>query len=172
MVTLQGNRPAQIRFAGSGRINYSLIGKAYQRWGREEASLSRPGLNLSLCLSKTQAASGKTIVIRLDCTNTLLEPACTSILSVGLAPGMKPSLAYLDELLRSQRIDRYEIADGTVTLYLSTVPGLVKLTFDLPVFGTRPGKYLLPPSILYEYYAPDNLSVSSQETIEILSQGE
>lgn len=159
-----------LHFAGTGRVAYSLLTKAYQRWGKEEDSLMRDGLNLQMTLSKQRVSLMEPFHLRFVCTNTLKQDAGMTVLSIGLCAGLLPSVPHLAELHRAKKISRYEIETGKVVLYLDGFPALGKMVFTLPVSGSRPGKYILPATMLYEYYSPDNLSIVPQETLEIVAK--
>ncbi len=157
--------PVTLSYKGTGRVSYSATHHGYLRWSDEVASLDRSGLNLSLGFPRDHQI-GNVSVMHVKVRDTE-QQAQNCMAALGLGDVFRPDPASLQALIDSGRIRNHELRNGRLILYLGELSKQGELNFPLGLLPTCAGRFALPSSSLYEYYAPDNVDVQPGQIVEI-----
>jgi len=111
-----------------------------------------------------EAESGE---VRFKLTNVKTEPLPMVVAIVGLPGGLEPRHEKLKELVKTQKIDFYEIKGREVILYWRGMNPSDTVACNLDVRAAIPGKYTGPASRAYLYYTPEHKQWVDGFSVEI-----
>jgi hypothetical protein len=132
----------------------------------DSSDQAKIGLNVSL--KDSQVQEGGITEAKVSITNKSDEAIPTPVAIVGIPGGMEVRHDQLKELVKSGKIDAYEVNGREVVLYWRFLKARDK--FDLPIslVAAVPGTYTGPASRAYLYYTDEykNWAPGLQVTIQ------
>jgi len=146
-----------IVFDGVGAVTYSLIARGHARWGADEEDTARPGLNLAFRLPAGPLHVGDDVPAEVRLQDRA-DGAENCMVELGLGPALRPNRSALSALADNRAIERYEVRDASLILYLGDLPAGETRNIPLRLIAAREGAYRTPTSRAYEYYRPENLA--------------
>lgn len=90
-----------------------------------------------------------------------------TIAIIGLPGGLEPRHTQLDELVKSGRIDFFEISGREVVIYLREMGKGQEVAFKIDVEAKIPGFYSGPASRIYLYYTNESKRWNDQLRVNI-----
>jgi len=147
-----GKHKIQLAYEGSTPMPYSL---ETEYRSTKPNSADQCSVKLEQSLSKDVLTEGESGEVTVKLTNVKTEPLPMVVAIIGLPGGLEPRHEKLKELVKTQKIDFYEIRGREVILYWRGMnpSGTVTLTID--VKAAIPGTYTGPSSRAYLYYTPE-----------------
>ena len=163
-----GRDPVSIRFRGRGKVSYVLLAKGYRRWGTEEQQTARAGLNLRVELPARVYKIDEQIPVTVILSERG-KGAENCMVEIGLGSALRADERSLSSLVKSAKIEKYEISRQKLILYLRDLPPGPPKELRLHVIAIRPGTFQLPPSRTYEYYNPENIHTIPGKKLTVIS---
>ncbi len=117
-------------------------------------------LAVDLKYDRTEAAVNETVKATATVRSLRDEPAPMVMLELPLPPGFQPADDAFADLVRKQRIARYQAEPGRVLLYLTELRRDQPLTVTYALRPTLPVKATAAGARAYEYYAPEREATS------------
>jgi uncharacterized protein YfaS (alpha-2-macroglobulin family) len=110
---------------------------------------------ITTSLNNAKVEEGAVTEARVTVTNRTAEPIPTPLAIVGIPGGLEVRHAQLKELVKSGKIDAYEVIGRDVVIYWREMTP--KQTIDLPLslIAAVPGHYTAPASRAYLYYTDE-----------------
>jgi hypothetical protein len=168
-----GSHEVDLSFRGEGELEYQLRGSYYQPHRPRAES---PPSAESLVKILEQGPSPRLAALRVDCVldetrlpvnGTLYEqirvqtstPLDLPMVTAGLPPGFELDIDDLETLVRSRRIEKFQVLPREVVFYLRRIAPEHPLLLPLRLTARLPGRVSVPPPTVYEYYRPEHRAV-------------
>jgi hypothetical protein len=128
-------------------------------------------LDLSTTLKDTTIAEGGITEERVVVTNTSDDPAPSPMAIVGIPGGLEVRHDQLKELVKSGKVDAYEVRGREVILYWRQFKPHTTADFPLSLTAAVPGTYTAPASRAYKYYTDELKQWKEGATVSITAKG-
>jgi hypothetical protein len=132
------------------------------------ASSVETKLTLATDLHGTKVREGDTTEIRVDVANITDKDAAMPVAIVGIPGGLEVRHDQLKELVKSGKVDAYEVRGREVILYWRQIKAKRSVSLPLSVVAAIPGRYTAPASRVYEYYTDEHKRWVDGVAVEIL----
>jgi uncharacterized protein YfaS (alpha-2-macroglobulin family) len=156
----------QITVEGDRTLHYQLVTSYYLPWHDVVTTpeVTEP-MRVDVAYDRTELQVNETV--EAVATVELLAPgmAGTVLVDLGIPPGFAPVTADLDALAAEGAINRYELTGRQIILYLTDVRSGDVLTFTYRLQAKYPIRAQTPASQVFDYYAPDQGSVTPPQRI-------
>jgi hypothetical protein len=106
-------------------------------------------------LSDTFVAEGAVTEANVTVTNLSKEPVPMTVAIIGVPGGLEPRHDQLKELVKSGKIDAYEVIGREVVLYWRSLRTEQKSELPVSLVAAVPGTYTGPASRAYLYYTDE-----------------
>jgi len=136
-----------------GTLPYS-IGVSYNTL-QPDSSPDCP-VKLVTRLSSPELKEGEGGEVRVTLENVTSNPLPMTLAIIGLPGGLEPRHEKLKELVKTEKIDFWEIRGRDIICYWRGMHERGKMEFNIDVTARIPGKYLGAASRAYLYYSPDS----------------
>ena len=80
------------------------------------------------------------------------------LVELSIPPGFSVETPELDKLVENKIIDKYSITEKNIIIYLENISAGKPLVFNYRLRAKYPLKVQVPPSRVYEYYNPENVT--------------
>jgi len=152
-----------------GRVKpaYQLVQHGYVPWRGETARATKPGIEMEVTYDRSQLRQNDTLTATVRIRSNQTSRLEMLIADVGLAPGFVPDVASLDALVKSKRIDRYEVTPRQLILYLRHLAHGEELRLPVRMRARFPVRAKSAPSAAYEYYNPSNRVRSKPVSVHV-----
>jgi uncharacterized protein YfaS (alpha-2-macroglobulin family) len=127
-------------------------------------------LDLSTWLKDAQIAEGGITESRVVVTNKTDTDAASPIAIVGIPGGLEVRHEQLKELVKSGKVDAYEVNGREVVLYWRQLKAHARADLSLSLTAAVPGSYAAPASRVYEYYTDEFKQWAEGPSIRITPQ--
>jgi uncharacterized protein YfaS (alpha-2-macroglobulin family) len=155
---VQGERP----------LHYQIITEYYLPWEAATATaFVSPPMRIAVTYDRSKAQVNDLVGVRADVELLTPQGADTLIVDLGLPPGFAPVTEDLDALVEEGLIERYELRDRSIILYLSGVQSGRVYTFAYRLLARTPVSVQAPASEVYDYYAPDQRAADRPQRITV-----
>jgi hypothetical protein len=149
--------------SGSGSGLYR-IGLRYHSHRRVKQAAKRPRIRVRYARLVLQPGQSVRVHTRLD--NPTGAPLLAPMVELGLPPGFEPNDADLERLTSRSGIDRIERRPTRLLLYFTNLPkGTTR--FSIRLRARFPLRVQIPRSRFYEYYQPDQPSITAASVVVV-----
>ncbi len=162
---LSGNDPVDVSMTrdGTGKPMYSIVQRYYVPWNDETRPVG-PLMDIAMTFEPTTLTMGQATMATITVTSTgPAEPSDMPMVEFSAPPGFDADLDPLDALVASDdNVDRYQIVDGRVQIYLHHLPEEPGTAFELtlPMSPRFPMTVTTPAAKAWSYYKPEQTSES------------
>jgi uncharacterized protein YfaS (alpha-2-macroglobulin family) len=147
-----GKHTIILRMEDGSSMPFSMSVK-YNSTLPDSSAQTKVGIEVSL--KDRQVQEGGITEARVSITNKSDQPIPTPVAIVGIPGGLEIRHDQLKELVKSGRIDAYEVIGREVVLYWRYVKPNDKFEFPLSLVAAVPGVYTGPASRAYLYYTDE-----------------
>jgi uncharacterized protein YfaS (alpha-2-macroglobulin family) len=147
-----GPNEVSLAVTGEAGFTYQVIGRHYLPWKLREPAAS--ALELALDYPRTRLTTRDRLQARAALKHHGREPATSVMVELGLPPGFEADAAEFTAMVEANKVKKFELNPGRVTLYLGDVPAGSGQTFAYTLRPRYPLQAKTPASAAYEYYAP------------------
>jgi uncharacterized protein YfaS (alpha-2-macroglobulin family) len=123
-------------------------------------------------LKDQQIVEGAVTEANVTITNSAKHATPTPIAIIGIPGGMEVRHDQLKELVKSGRIDAYEVTGREVILYWRQMPAGQRIRLPLSLIAAVPGTYTAPASRAYLYYTDEFKDWAAGSQVTITPRGE
>lgn len=150
---VKGDNLVELVPEGDGSFLYQVIGKHYNNWDKAEEPHNNK-LSIDMRYSRTELSTSDILKATATLKNKGGSISSMIIADLGVPPGFTVLTGDLESLKDEGKIDRYELTDRQIIIYLRGMePGRVlDLTFRMK--ARYPIRARTPVSRIYEYYNP------------------
>lgn len=148
-----GKHDVELKMINGGAMPYSL---AINFYSPQPDSSDKCKLNFTTTLNNAQVVEGALTEINVAIENKSQDKAPTPIAIVGIPAGLEVRHDQLKELVKSGKIDAYEVRDNEVICYWRVLKAAERREFPISLTAAIPGTYKAPASRAYLYYEDEN----------------
>lgn len=168
-------------------LMYQIVGEYYIPWDDIAVEATTPeAILLNVAYDRPELAIGETVEVEVM---VMLNPALTpaeaahwtadsAIIEVGIPPGFEVQREDLGQIVSrlepapddpaAARVERCELAEGRIILYVTNLTSREPLTFTYRLRATFPVVAQTPASIAYDAYNPDVMGKAPPQTLTVI----
>jgi alpha-2-macroglobulin-like protein len=128
---------------------------SFNYFDTKPASADQCKVGLTAKLRDTKLAEGAITEVAVSVTNKSDQPIPTPIAIIGIPGGLEVRHDQLKELVKSGKIDAYEVINRDVILYWRGIKASDKIDLPISLTAGVPGTYTGPASRAYLYYTDE-----------------
>jgi uncharacterized protein YfaS (alpha-2-macroglobulin family) len=147
-----GKHTIDLRMAGGSNMPYAI---AVNYHDEKPASSEQCKVKLHVDLKEKQIAEGAVTEADVTVSNLAKEGIPTPIAIIGIPGGLEIRHDQLKELVKSGKIDAYEVKGREVILYWRQLKAAQEVRLPLSLVAAVPGTYTAPASRAYLYYTDE-----------------
>lgn len=155
-----GANRVQIELEGGGNLMYQVATRYYLPWD-QAPPLPETGELISIDLDYDRTALAVNDTLTVDVGVRLNQPGVVkmALIDLGLPPGFTVLTEDLSRLVEQRVIARYELTGRQIIIYLEDFSSEKPLRFDYRLRARFPMRAQTPPSSVYDYYNPADLTL-------------
>jgi len=152
----RGKNNLQINIEGSGKCFYQIITEYYLPWSKINGPEEIKPVSLKISYDKLKLTRNETVTCNVEVAgkNFINMP----LVELSIPPGFSVETPELDKLVENKIIDKYSITEKNIIIYLENISAGKPLVFNYRLRAKYPLKVQVPPSRVYEYYNPENVT--------------
>jgi len=147
-----GKHAVVLKMEDGSSMPFSMAVKYYSTLPDSSAKTE---IGIEVSLKDRQIQEGGITEARVSIVNKTSQPIPTPVAIVGIPGGLEVRHDQLKELVKSGRIDAYEVIGREVVLYWRYIKPNDKFDFPLSLIAAVPGVYTGPASRAYLYYTDE-----------------
>jgi uncharacterized protein YfaS (alpha-2-macroglobulin family) len=147
-----GEHKVELRMSDGSDMPYSI---AINYHSETPVSAKECQIGLKVALSDSKVAEGAVTEANVSVTNLAKEHSPMTVAIVGVPGGLEPRHDQLKELVKSRKIDAYEVIGREVVLYWRSLKPEQKADVAISLVAAVPGTYTGPASRAYLYYTDE-----------------
>ncbi len=147
-----GRHTVELKMADGSSMPYALVVNYYDT---QPASSKECKVGLTVAMSDQKAAEGTATEANVVVSNQSNDALPTPVAIVGLPGGLEPRHDQLKELVKSGRIDAYEVIGRELVFYWRQLKPEQQVKFSVSLVAAVPGTYTGPASRAYLYYTDE-----------------
>jgi len=147
-----GKHTIELRMAGGSSMPYAI---AVNYHDEKPASSEQCKVKLHVDLKDKQIVEGAVTEADVTVTNSAKEGIPTPVAIIGIPGGLEVRHDQLKELVKSGKIDAYEVKGREVILYWRQLKAAQEVRLPLSLVAAVPGTYTAPASRAYLYYTDE-----------------
>jgi len=147
-----GKHTIELHMAGGSSMPYAI---AVNYHDEKPASSEQCKVKLQVDLKDKQILEGAVTEADVTVTNSAKEGIPTPIAIIGIPGGLEVRHDQLKELVKSGKIDAYEVRGREVILYWRQLKAAQAVRLPLSLVAAVPGTYTAPASRAYLYYTDE-----------------
>jgi len=147
-----GKHTIRVAMEGGSEMPYSLAVKFHSL---KPATSELCKVHLEVKLQDAQMREGDVTEARVAVVNSSNEPVPTPVAIVGIPGGLEVRHDQLKELVKSHKIDAYEVLGRDVVLYWRSLAAEQRVELPISLVAAIPGSYEGPASRTYLYYTDE-----------------
>jgi hypothetical protein len=165
-----GRHQVALRFAGRGNVQYQLVGRYWlpRRRTRTPARTPVRKLAIQTYFDRQQVKRGGKLRLNVVVRNNSLSKVEMPLVTLALPPGFAIHEKDLTSLVRRGRADKVQRVGSRALIYLTKLRGNQRIHFSVGLRGKYPLRVQARPSVVYEYYRPENRAESRPRTLRVL----
>lgn len=156
-----------LKYDGEGELFCQILLSYYVRWDEILISKthSQSPINLSLFYDTKRLNKGETVTV--DATASYTDEGIVpfAIVDIGIPPGFEVNRGDFIRLRTKGLIDRYEINQGRLILYLNN---LGQKGFRFGMKAVNKGRVKMPEAVIYDYYNPEVIDVAQPVELTVI----
>ncbi len=162
----RGRHRVDLRFRGQGNLQYHLTSRYWLPRGKPRKAASG-ALTIDASLDRAELASGQRARLRVDVRNRGKGAVDMPLVDLALPPSFTVEEDDLTRLVNQGRVDKLQRVGNRALLYLTKLGGGKRLSFSVRLRARFPARVQLRPSVVYEYYKPENRAQSQPRPIRV-----
>jgi uncharacterized protein YfaS (alpha-2-macroglobulin family) len=162
-----GAHRVALRFSGRGRVSYQLVGR-YWVPRRAKAPRAKGALAIQTTYDRQRLKRGSRTLLTVIVHNNARNAVQMPMVALSLPPGFELEESALSALVGFKGIEKVQRRAGQALLYLSSLGPRRRLAFSLPLRSKYPLRVQARPSLVYEYYKPENRAESTPQVLQVL----
>jgi hypothetical protein len=162
-----GRHRVSLRFSGEGNLQYQLVGRYWLRRGRRAAK-SRGTLVIATRFDRHKLRRGQPLRLGVEVRNLSPRGVDMPLVSLALPPGFAVEERALTALVGRGTVSKVQRVGNRALLYLTRLEPGQFLRFGVRLRGRYPLRVQARPSVVYEYYRPENRGESQPRVLQVM----
>jgi hypothetical protein len=154
-----------LRFAGKGNVQYHLVSRSWIRRRGRAPARPRGTLGIVTRFSRSKMTPGKKVQLDVVVVNHDRKRVNMPLVSVALPPGFEVAEEDLLQLVGRRRVEKVQRVGNRALLYLSSLGRGERQRYRIHLTSKHPLRVQARPSVIYEYYRPENRAESAPRTL-------
>lgn len=154
-----GKHEVTIRTEGETNLQYQVVGRYFEPWGQKPET--KPVLDVAVDYDRTRLSTADLLKAKATLKYNGKEPTFQVIVDLGIPPGFKVDAGDFAEMAAAKKIQKFDVTNRQVTLYLGDVKAGDVLSFEYGLRPKYPIKAKTPATVAYEYYTPANKATAA-----------
>jgi A-macroglobulin TED domain/Alpha-2-macroglobulin family/MG2 domain/Macroglobulin domain MG3/Alpha-2-macroglobulin bait region domain/A-macroglobulin receptor binding domain len=166
-----GRHTVALKFTGEGNLQYQLVGRYWlpRRSEAAEPKAGKPGqLAISTSYDRRSVKKGGDLRLDVAIRNRGRKRVEMPLVDLALPPGFALQRGALAGLVRAGRVEKVQRVGTRALLYLTKLKPRQSMHFSLNLTSKYPLRVQARPSVIYEYYKPENRAQSRATTLQVL----
>ena len=159
--TAGGNMQLNVNARGADSLPYQVVIHYYTQTPTTKA---KAPVQIKVNYDRSELQVGQRVTVKAIITNTSNASANMLLADVGTPPGFAVDTLTLEKLRTAGKIERYTVTSRGVIFYITKLRGGSNLTLEYRMTAKLPLKAQTAPTIVYPYYAPEQLSAAPATT--------
>ena len=148
-----GKHQLQVKMTGGSQMPFSMAVKYHRLTPNSSAACK---LHLAAKLRDTLVAEGSVTEAAVTVVNRTGQVVPTPVAIIGIPGGLEVRHEQLKELVKSGKVDAYEVLGREVVLYWRALQAEARVDLPISVVAAIPGTYSGPASRAYLYYTDEH----------------
>ncbi len=165
-----GRHRVSLQFSGSGTLQYHLVSR-YWLPHKKHKPRSRPGgsgLAITTKYNRVTMKRGDAVWLKLEVKNLSRQTVEAPLVTVSLPPGFTVDENCFTALVSRGKVEKVQRTGNRAILYLSRLKGHGRLVVEVKLRAKYPLKVQVRPSVVYQYYRPENRAKSQPHLLQVL----
>ena len=158
--TVAGKNNVDIKFEGKGNCLYQIVTKYYLPWTVIKEEKTAESLSIKVSYDRTKLVRNDLVTCKAQITNNTKGDIKMTIIDLGIPPGFTVETDGLEKLVTDKVIQKYSLTGRQVIIYIDEIKGEKSLEVSYQLRAKYPVKVQAPRSQVYEYYKPENVTVT------------
>jgi hypothetical protein len=170
-----GRHAVALRFSGKGSLQYHLVSRYWLPGHRgapagaaTAAARAAGSLSIATRVEPATLRPGDPASLAVVVENRGSATAEMPLVSLSIPPGFEVDERGLTALVGRGQVDKVQRTGSRALLYLSKLARREQLRFSVGLKSAHPLRVQARPSVVYEYYRPENRGESAAQTVEVL----
>ncbi len=160
----RGARKVELRSSGGGTIAYQLVATHYRPWPTAPTAKE---IELRLSYGDSEVSVGDVLHARAQLLNKRTEALAMAMVEVPLVPGFRLDRTSLDELVQARIIERYELRDAKIALYVRALAANARIVLPYRLVAAQPARVRALPALAYLYYEPEVSDITQPVSLTV-----
>lgn len=169
-----GNHRMTITDRGDSMPGYQIASRYYLPQelieNRHKDAATDSQLSISLKFDRTELPQGDRLAVSAAAVNRRAIVAPMVLLDLPIPPGFSAELADFEALMSSGKIDKYQVTQRSVIVYLRELQPKVPLELNYHLRATMPVKARVRPALISHYYDPDVQAESAPAELTVTAE--
>ncbi|HTV22649.1 MAG TPA: MG2 domain-containing protein [Polyangiaceae bacterium] len=161
-----GEHEVELRFVGTGRVSYNLVGSHHLPWSAVPPEPSGP-LSIALSYDQTTLAVNDSVHATARIENLTDATANMVLVTLGVPPGFEVELSSFQPYLDSGVLSKAEVAGRQLNLYVSALAARQTQSFEYALRATMPVRASDGGAEVALYYQPNQKSQAAATTLTV-----
>ena len=162
----RGRHRVDLRFRGKGTLQYHLTSRYWLPRGKQRKATSGT-LSMATSLDRAELKAGQRARLRVDVRNRATAAVDMLLVDLALPPAFTVEEDDLTRLVDQGQVDKLQRVGNRALLYLTKLGGGKRLSFSVSLRARFPARVQLRPSVVYEYYRPENRAQSRARVVRV-----
>jgi prepilin-type N-terminal cleavage/methylation domain-containing protein len=166
-----GENRIEFRQVPAGELPFQLAGVYWLP--APPSAADRPGaepLQIAVQYDRTSLSVNDQLTCSVTTRNNAAQPINMAIVDLGIPPGFEVDTAAFETMREEGRIAKFEVTGNQVILYLREISNVNPLEFRYSLRAKYPLRVQTPPSVVYEYYHPQNRAEARPASLQVLAR--
>ncbi len=159
-VVKEGKNEVTLSFSGKGSLLYQVSARFYLPWDLVPPERDEP-LQVQVNYDRTELLTNEIVTCQVRVTNRRPMAAQMVIVDIGIPPGFEVMRDDLVALVEKKVLQRFELTPRQVICYLDRINGGATVGWQFRLRAKMPVRAKTGRTTAYEYYAPQETSVSA-----------
>ncbi|MBW7884547.1 MAG: hypothetical protein H3C34_18290 [Caldilineaceae bacterium] len=163
-----GEHTITISTDGDHPVQYQVVASYYTPWTTPVVDSGAPSsMRVEVIYDRTELAVNESVTAMAEVELLDSNGAGTLLVSLGIPPGFTPVTEDLDALVAGRQVERYEVSERAIILYLTNVDAGEVLRFTYRLQARIPVQVQTPASEAYDYYTPERRATDEPQRINV-----
>ncbi len=161
-----GENSVSVETSGETNSMMQIVARYWLPWNRVEPQKAKP-LEVAVSYDRTKLAKNDVLTANVSLAYRGERPTFMIVLDLGIPPGFAVDPKPFERMVEEKRIDKFSLTAKQITLYFGTIEPGRSVGFAYGLRAKFPLKAKTPPTVAYEYYAPDRRDEVAPVEVEV-----
>ena len=165
-----GDHRVALRFTGQGSLQYHLVNRYWLPHQAGGGAAPRPtgSLDIATRYDRRSVKTGQPLRLTVELRNRGKTRVQMPLVSLALPPGLDLNSGALEALVTAGKVSKVQRVGNRALLYLTRLKARQTLRLTLGLRSRYPLRVQARPSVIYEYYRPENRAQTPPQLLQVL----